>query len=73
MADAAMKYMVPLWGVVLLALLASVSILLAAASAVFTVQAKVETMRARAVVYRADSLVAEWISRGCAPRTSRVP
>ena len=68
-----MKYLVPAWGVVLLVLLACVSILLAAASAVFIVEAKLETMRARAVVYRADSLVAEWVSRGCAPRTSRVP
>ena len=68
-----MKYMVPAWGVVLLVLLAAVSILLAAASAVFTVQAKLETMRARAVVHRADSLIAEWTSRGCAPRSQPVP
>lgn len=68
-----MKYMVPLWGVVLLALLASVSILLAGASAVFTVQAKLETMRARAVVQRADSLVADWVKRGCAPRSQSLP
>lgn len=68
-----MKYTVPLWGVVTLALLACVSILLAAASAVFTVQAKLETMRARAVVHRADSLVADWTSRGCAPRSQPLP
>ena len=68
-----MKYMVPLWGVVLLALLACVSILLAGASAVFTVQAILETMRARAVTERADSLIKDWVARGCAPRTQALP
>lgn len=63
-----MKYTVPAWGVVLLVLLACVSILLAAASAVFTVQAKVETMKARATVHRADSIMADWVQRGCVPK-----
>ena len=68
-----MKYMVPLWGVVLLALLACVSILLAGASAVFTEQAKLETMKARAIAFRADSLMKDWVARGCAPRTQALP
>ena len=72
-ADAPMKFLVPAWGVVVLVLLASASILLATASAVFTVQAKLETMRARAMVARADSLVKDWVSRGCAPRTQALP
>lgn len=68
-----MKYTVPLWGVVLLALLACVSILLAAASAVFIVRAKAEIVQTQVLADRADSLLNDWVKRGCAPRTQTLP
>lgn len=56
---------------VLLALVCA--ILLAFGSAMAWRHASQAEDRALRVVQRADSLVAEWVSRGCAPRTKALP
>lgn len=68
-----MRYLVDARTIWLLSLFAILSILLSGASAVFVVQGRRETQRARAVAQRADSLVKDWVSRGCAPLTKSVP
>lgn len=68
-----MRYMVDARTVVLLALLACVSILLAAGSALYGLHARHVVHDAQKVVARADSLVNDWIARGCAPRTKALP
>ena len=67
------RYLVDARTVVVLGLLGVTSLALAGASAVFTVQAKRENRRAYVVVQRADSIVKDWVSRGCAPRTETLP
>lgn len=68
-----MRYLVDSRTVWILALLACVSLLLAAGSSFAWVRANRRTAQAVAVIQRADSLMRDWVSRGCAPRTSSVP
>lgn len=68
-----MRWMIERRDVGLLALLALVSLALCALSIGFIVQARHQTRAAQAVVARADSLVNDWIARGCAPRTKALP
>ena len=68
-----MKYLVEARTVWILALLACVSILLAGASVVLGWQAYFAKREAKQVIQRADSLVADWTKRGCAPRSQTLP
>lgn len=62
------RYMVDARTIWVLLILGGCSILLTISAAIFTVQAKRETHRARVVVLRADSLLTDWIKRGCIPK-----
>lgn len=63
-----MTYMVEARTVWLLALLACVSILLAVASGILSIQAVRAKHRAESTVARADSIMTDWVKRGCIPQ-----
>lgn len=63
------RYMVDSRTIWVLLIFGCCSILLAGASAVFTVQAKGKIKQAQVIVQRADSIIADWTKRGCAPRS----
>lgn len=59
-----------------MALLTLYGILATAALAIggfTTIQARREKTRVRLIAYQADSLMKDWVKRGCAPRTSPLP
>ena len=73
MEDATMKYMVPAWGVILLVLYGFLATAALFIGGFFTVQARREYFRARAYNYQVDSLMKDWVRRGCTPRVSALP
>jgi hypothetical protein len=61
------------WGVVLLVLLGTTSIFLAVGSSLAWKRADAREADAVQIIARTDSLMKDWVKRGCAPRTQALP
>lgn len=71
--DAKVRYMVPAWGVILLVLYGFLATAVLFVGGFSTVQARREYFRARNYSIQVDSLMKDWVSRGCVPRVSSLP
>lgn len=68
-----MKYAVDSRTIWFLALYGVLGLIAFGAGAFLAVRGVVKERRAVVVIQRADSLIADWVSRGCAPRTKALP